>query len=432
MITSVTIEKLISDGKGLARPEGSKVVMVPSVLAGEVVTVTPVKEFRGYIAAELDTVISPSPFRVTPFCPWYAKCGGCDFQHAAYRHQLTIKEGIVQETMDRAGIDCSQAAIHSALASPQHTAYRHRIRLQLGTDGQIGFHQSKTHTLVPIDACAVAAPKINQAIAFLQQKRLLRKASNHCREIELLISPADESLTLLLHTRKKKEMDFTLLQTITALPLFQQAGYRYKNTILAKPPLRALCHDFPSPLKGDHIYSLSWAANCFSQVNAGQNAQLVKLICKLAGNVTHTSVLDLYCGSGNFSIPLALMGATVTGIELSRESITWAQQNAQQAGVKAQFLAADVTKALKQRLSSNKQADLLIIDPPRRGLGRDAYYAASLGAQRIIYISCDPATLARDLTVICQNDYNLTTLVPVDMFPQTRHIETVVVLHKTQ
>lgn len=427
---TVTIEKIITGGRGLARPDSGKVLMVGGVLPGEVVNVSEVKEHRGYIEAELVDIITPSPARRLPVCPWYQDCGGCDLQHCDYGAQLQIKKDIVKEALGRAGVVCPGDCLADTLPSPEHLAYRYRLRMKINRNGQVGFHRKGTNTIVPVMNCAVAAGKINAAISFLQSEVLLKNFAGICREIELLHSPADDVLTLLLQVKDKKKADQDLLTVFKDCPAVNQTAYKTDLRLYAATQLQPLEQCFVLSAEQQIHYSLSWTAGCFSQVNAGQNEQLVRLVCRLAGDVQSTSILDLYCGMGNFSIPLALRGAAVTGIELNRESIRWAKHNAKSAGVICSFFAADVHNSLRQLVKNRQQVDTIILDPPRRGIGKAAYLLPRLRPQKIIYISCDPATLARDLATLCDRGYSLGQLIPVDMFPQTHHIESVALLEK--
>jgi 23S rRNA (uracil1939-C5)-methyltransferase len=156
--------------------------------------------------------------------------------------------------------------------------------------------------------------------------------------------------------------------------------------------------------------------------------QLIQLALALAQNVQGKAVLDLYCGMGNFSIPLGLAGGNVLGLEGNQESINWAKQNAKAAGITARFWATDVHEGLRQMVKTGQRAELILLDPPRAGIGKSAALLPQLKPQRILYISCDPVTLARDLALLCSKGLQLVELVPLDMFPQTSHIETVALL----
>ncbi|MCI5143504.1 MAG: class I SAM-dependent RNA methyltransferase, partial [Candidatus Electrothrix sp. ATG1] len=168
------------------------------------------------------------------------------------------------------------------------------------------------------------------------------------------------------------------------------------------------------------------------QVNPGQNEQLITLVCELIGDLGGKTVLDLYCGMGNFSAALGLLGGTVTGIEGNREGIWWAEKNAERAGITARFFVADVRFALQQIVAQEEKADYVLLDPPRSGVGKSITLVPHIEPEKIIYVSCNPATLARDLNLLSPHGYTITRVVPVDMFPQTSHIETVVLLERCQ
>ena len=182
---------------------------------------------------------------------------------------------------------------------------------------------------------------------------------------------------------------------------------------------------------GDREVVLAWGPGCFSQVNGVQNEQLVELTTTLLGDLEGTRVLDLYCGAGNFSIPLGVLGARGMGIEQSSLSIEWARRNAARGKIKDwKFIAADVELALKGLVKKEEVFDFLICDPPRRGLGKAVQGVGALKCRKILYISCDPATLARDIKALQTMGARLISLTPVDMFPQTHHIESVAFLEK--
>lgn len=426
---TVNIEKIIAGGMGLARPDNGKVVMVSRVLPGETVRVSVVKEHRGYIEAEPVELLTPSPARRIPECPWYGDCGGCDLQHCNDQAQLEIKKNIISEALERVDVTCSSECLSAPLPSPEPLAYRYRLRMKIDADGRVGFHSKGTNTIIPVMRCAVATDRINTAITFLQSVLLLKKTTGNCREIELLHSPADDTLTLLLPIKEKTQVVDSLLADLLDSPAIDQAAYKI-DFHLHPGSLLPLRQEFTLATAQQNSCMLSWSAGCFSQVNARQNEQLVQLLCTLAGNLQNTTLLDLYCGMGNFSIPLALQGAAVTGIELNRESIKWAQCNAETAGVTCRFFAADVHNSLQELVRNKEQVDTIVLDPPRRGIVKTAGLLTRLYPQKILYISCDPATLARDLAIICKRGYSLKQLIPVDMFPQTHHIESVALLKK--
>ncbi len=201
---------------------------------------------------------------------------------------------------------------------------------------------------------------------------------------------------------------------------------RKKTTFLPKPVL--LQQQFST---GSQRYTLSWDSRSFFQVNPEQNRQLVQLVMEHAGAVSGKTILDLFCGMGNFSVPLALAGAEVTGIELNKSAINAARTNAATAAIKnSSFITADVGRHLQQLVNKKVRFDIVVLDPPRQGLGRSTQLLPQLQPERILYISCDPATLSRDLQTLIRQGYRLKSVTPVDMFPQTHHIECLAVLEK--
>ncbi|WLE98588.1 MAG: class I SAM-dependent RNA methyltransferase [Candidatus Electrothrix communis] len=431
---TVTIEKIIPGGKGLARTADGQVVMIPFTLPNESVLVKEDTKKSGYIEGELDRVLSPSAARIEPPCSLYGECGGCDLQHGNYQEQLNIKKGIVEESLHRAKVPLEhvQKHVQDTVASPLQWGYRYRLRLKINPAGQLGFFKKRSNEFLPVSHCPVAAQGINSALAELSDSRILQSLAGTCPEIELLESPADGKITLVLRGEKHKTPPSTTLQALATSPYINHVGWTSRKGFQYLSPQA-------DPLSqhvrfGEKSCTLSWSGGCFSQVNPGQNEQLIRLVCELAGalsgDLSGKTVLDLYCGMGNFSIPLGLCGGTVTGIEGNRESIHWAEKNGGHAKIKAHFFTADVRETLKQLSKQGEQADIILLDPPRSGVGKNITLLSRLEPEKIIYVSCDPATLARDLNLLRPHGYMITRVVPVDMFPQTSHVESVVLLER--
>ncbi|MDU9048753.1 MAG: class I SAM-dependent RNA methyltransferase [Candidatus Electrothrix sp. Rat3] len=427
---TVTIEKVIPGGKGLARTADGQVVMTPFTLPNEGVLVKEDKKKSGYLEGKIERILSPSPARIKPLCPLYGECGGCDLQHGSYAEQLRIKKGIVAESLHRAKVPIEhvQKHVQDTVASPAQWGYRYRLRLKINPAGQLGFFKKRSNDFLPVSHCPVATQGINAALAELSETGILQPLAGLYREVELMESPADGKITLVLRGEKQKPPSATL-QALATSPCIHQVGWAARKKFLYTSPLTQHVRF------GEKNCALSWSGGCFSQVNPGQNEQLIRLVCDLAGalsgDLSGKTVLDLYCGMGNFSIPLGLCGGTVTGIEGNKESIHWAEKNAQQAGISARFLVADVRAALKQLVNQGEKVGCILLDPPRSGVGKDITLLSRLEPEKTIYVSCDPATLARDLNLLCTHGYNITRVVPVDMFPQTSHIESVVLLERS-
>ncbi|NOQ45952.1 MAG: methyltransferase domain-containing protein [Desulfobulbaceae bacterium] len=427
---TIEIKKIITGGLGLGYLPDGMVAMVPFCLPGETVLCREKKRYSGHIELKSVTIITPSQTRIKPPCPLYGNCGGCDLQHAAYPAQLDIKFNILKESLQRAGLGLDDGIVRTALPSPSQFGYRNQLRMHLSPDGSLGFHRQSSNTVIPVDACPVAGAPINQALKRLHESALLPSLAHHCAVLEILQSPADERITIVLHLRDGKNLANTLIKRLEQL----NGSHTFlikSGRLLQQPAPGHNQSDLSQELQcGRHTCLLSWDAGCFFQANSGQNRQLVSLVCSLAGDVHDRQLLDLYCGMGNFSIPLALNGARITGIEHNQASVFRAIRNAAAAGLSCTFTAAKVENILGKFNKTGKKFDTILVDPPRQGIGRAGNLLPRLSAEQIIYISCDPATLARDLVGISANGYHVSTIIPVDMFPQTHHIESVALLEK--
>lgn len=431
---TIRIEKIIHGGRGLGRLDNGIIVLTPFVLPGEEVVVREKNIQRGFIEADPVQILRPSPDRVEPPCPYYMRCGGCDLQHMSLSAQHAAKENIAGESLTRAGVAVGELAVSAITPSPQPLHYRYRVRLKVSPEGALGFHQAGSNAIVDIEYCHVATKLLNEALNELRGSRFLEAMAPHIREIELLHSPADGLIFCVLHPhrdrsfpREKATEHLPALNLIAAVAVKKGHKVEMVSQDRQEDKLR---QDFAASICGRE-YSLTWTPGCFSQVNAEQNAVLVRLACRLAGEAPGKDVLELFCGMGNFSIPLALQGAEVTGIERHEECIAQAVSNASRLGLRnARFFDRDVQTWLRKAARHGKSYRTILLDPPRQGMGKEILLLTDLLPARIIYISCDPATLARDIALLEKNDYHLSSFAPFDMFPQTHHIESVALLEK--
>lgn len=383
--------------------------------------------------AVVEAVLRAAPERICAPCPYYADCGGCNLQHASYAAQLRMKADIVAESLQRAGVEVGEDILTPTLASPQQFGYRHRLRLHLGQDGSLGFHRRRSNSLVPVERCLLATEGINGALSrMVQDRQCSTQLAPYVQALEFNQCPASGRIALVLHSKNLR--DSRVLKPLARLcappaglvdwictaqgqVLYPQG--KGTNEVF----LRQQFHH--SGLS----YELRWPPSSFFQVNCQHNENLIALAMH-AGAAPKTA-LDLFCGSGNFSIPLALLGAQVTGIEYSATGIRWARHNGTAAGLNnIQFASADASAELANLVREGAHFDTVLLDPPRQGLGKAAALLPQLQPRRIVSISCDPATHARDLSLILTGGYRLIQVVPVDMFPQTHHIETMAVLEK--
>ena len=440
---TLKITKVIAGGKGLGTLANGMVMMVGGVLPGETVTAIETKIHRGHKEGDLVGIVEAAPERVTPPCPHDGMCGGCDLQHAAYPAQLAIKGQILRESLLRARLDLPENQPGPALPSPKALHYRHRVRLHLDQSGQLGFHQSGSNAVVPIRRCLLATEPINRVMAGLADGGWPQRLSEQIVAIELIHSPADDRVILVLQPRlphpstaaRAADLISQVSRADLADSVFLQTEQpgRGRSNASAESTQAAesatLAQDFTVQC---HAYQLRWDHRCFFQVNALQNPRMIEMALDLLSpHAKPYTTLDLFCGMGNVSIPLGLCGAQVTGIEHNRMSIHWAERNGRAAGLAtARFIAAGVEQQLKALVERKARFDCILLDPPRQGLGKAAALLAKLAPERIVSISCDPATHARDLALITGAGYRLTRISAVDMFPQTHHIESVALLER--
>lgn len=444
---TVRIDKVLAGGQGLARAASGQVLMVPRVLPGEEVVVRGLRNHKGYLEAELLEIVSRHPGRVVPPCPHFGCCGGCDLQHASYPLQVEIKNGILREQLERAGVLARGGglALEAPLASPLPFGYRQRLRLQVDESGRWGFFRGRSHDLEAITECPLAGPGINAVVREFPASLALARLLNNALEVEVIASPGDGKVFLIVRLRRKaRPADLQAAARVGAELVPVSAVFLEAEGQQRLGPLpeaiagggggdRGLvCLPFPA-LPGREIpaYTLLQEAGGFCQVNPAQNRRMIdQMLAWLAGYEVRRAA-DLFCGMGNFSIPLALAGVATTGSDLQRSAIRSAGRNAEAAGLhNCTFLQAAAEQAARNLAAAGERFDLLILDPPRRGCVELIPLLAGLGAGLLLYISCDPATLARDLAGLIGQGYRIEKAGIVDMFPQTAHLESMVLLRR--
>ncbi len=440
---SVLIEKLVPGGFGLGRLQEGIVILTRYVLPGEKVLVREVSRKKDFITATLKEILTPSPDRIDPPCPIYGRCGGCDLQHANPETQIRLKKAILTESLQRtAGNIFADPArsIQSPLAADQQFGYRQRIRLQVDENGRFGFFRPESHILEPAKQCPLALEELNTVLKQLHSNDSFGELIKHCRAFELLFNPESSDTIMLLHfNRKPRANDNKLAGKLAnetnglSAILMQVEGYGLYDPetqiFTSSPPLlsQTLALDI---LQQELV--LSWEAGGFCQVNLEQNKKLIQLVLEMVANGSHNRVLDLYCGFGNFSLPVAGLAGEIMGFDSQNRAIRSAKRNAERNGISnCYFEKNKVNIAVSSLLAEDRTFDAIILDPPRQGASDIASLLPGLNAEQIIYISCNPATLARDLALLIPAGYELYSLVPVDMFPQTHHLESVALLKRT-
>jgi 23S rRNA (uracil1939-C5)-methyltransferase len=445
----LTIEKLIYGGDGLARlPAASdtdeargrgKAVFVPFVLAAEKIEAALTEQKPGFARAHAGAILEPSPHRVEPGCPYFSRCGGCHYEHASYEHQLEIKKEILRESLRRMAKLELPFDIEVHPSPPWNYRNRSRLQVQGNPAFAAGYFKMASHELLAVEECPISSPLINRSIARLWQSGRAGKVPEGVREVEFFANADDTQL----------------LVDVGCAGAARRAAVRaWAEELRAAMPEIAGVVAFREPNPGDRkagapeilvtvgaaylTYQTQRAAyrvsaGSFFQTNRYLTDELVKIV---TGGRSGELVLDLYAGAGLFSTALACDFHHVVSVESSQTSSADLAYNQPSNGETVQATAEQYLAGVKntERVRDGaafphvaNKPDLVVVDPPRSGLGeRVAGLLATLGAPRVVYVSCDPATLARDLVPLLAAGYRVEQVHLVDLFPQTYHLESVV------
>jgi len=405
---SLHIEKMVHNGLGFALHDG-QACMVKYAIAGETVNARIDCRHKQFLETTAVDILEASPERIEPPCPLFYKCGGCHLQHMAYSEQLASKVQALDDSLRRIG-KFIEPAILPAIPSPEDLHYRIKasLKVELQPEPIIGLYQEKSHTLVSLERCLLLHEKLNEALPLIRaqysEKPLVKAKVQY---LDVLLCREPESILVHAQSSPRKARSFSLST--------RNGSFR-------------LCPEGASETVADLRFIRT--ANSFCQVNAEQNENLIETVLDFAQPGPTRRILELYCGSGNFSLFLARLGAQVFGIEGNRAAVAQARANAVNNGVNGcRFESADVNQIKLKSLPF--KCNSLLLNPPRSGCGpRVIEQICGLKPSSIVYVSCNPATLARDLKLMCEGGYHLDRIQPLDMFPQTCHIETIVRLKR--
>lgn len=436
-----TIEKWIFGGDGLARmaPDETgrgKAVFIPFVVPGEVVAASLTEEHPGFARAALDEVVQPSPDRVPPECPYFYRCGGCQYQHSEYKRQVELKRDILVETLQRTAKIQLECEVQLHLGEPYQYRNRTRLKVQSGPEFAIGYHRFGTNELLPVKECPISSPLIQRGIAAMWAVGAQEVNTRGLREVQFFADDEDAHLLVEFYTERDISPD-SLLPFVTKLRelLPEIAGTTVFNAAPVgesdeeRAPLSVSKFNGSAETYGSGSLEYHTAVGTF-RVSAGAFFQTNRFLVDELAKATleecsGRTALDLYAGTGLFSVPLGKRFDRVIAVEASPFSYKDLQHNAP-ANVKA---VLSTTEKYLASVGGKAGLDLIIVDPPRSGMGE--HTTRLLGqtrAPRITYVSCDPATLARDLRVLTAAGYRVASAHLVDMFPQTSHMETVIQL----
>ena len=418
---NLTIEKMVYGGDGLARLPDGKTVFVPFVLPGEEVSATIAREKSSFARATADEIVKPSVKRTQARCPYFAACGGCHYQHTGYSTQLEFKREILRETLLRNAKLEWKGQIFTHSSEPWHYRNRAQMKVRSGQDFAMGYYRFGSHELLEINECPISSPAINRLAGKVREIGLEGGVPQGVTEIEFFADHADARMVLEIHHVEGAQgiSDFAAaLQSrfaeIQGIALFVNppAGSSALPQLQDTVGNATLLYQV-----GEKAFRVS--AGSFFQTNRYMPQKLVDTVVDdFFGNIA----LDLYSGVGLFANHLAKRFTRVFAVESAPASAADLQANALKNVV-------PVKTAAEQFLPRciNMNPDLVVVDPPRAGLGpKSTQLLAALRVKRIVYVSCDPATLARDLRMLLETGYHVEQVHMIDMFPQTFHLESVV------
>lgn len=431
------IDRLSHDGRGVASLDG-KTMFIDGALVGEKITARLVEDHARFIDARVDQIIDSSPERVAPPCDHFAQCGGCQLQYMQPAAQVEMKQKAVLEQLQRWGGVVPKHVLPAISAGDR--AYRSRARLGVWyeADGSVtlGFRQRYSNEITPISQCVVLIPELNALLAPLHRWLTELRAVKAVTHIEL-VKGQDDVAIILRHTKKLAEADLTALAQLaigTGSRIWLEPNGNLGLTDLAGQPCDPRLEYSVEGL------TLGFHPQDFTQVNPQVNQQMIAQALQLLALKPSDRVLDLFCGIGNFTLPIAQQCAEVVGIEALESMVLRGRENAERLQINnAKFIAADLTDMTHTQLQrlggANKEQgiDAILLDPPRDGakdiiasilrLGVGKGIGKQLSPKRIVYVSCNPATLARDSALLAEAGYQLNTLGVLDMFPHTSHVE---------
>ena len=413
---TLTIDSLTYGPYGVGRKEG-QVIMVPLTAPGDEAEVRIVEEKGNYAIGELLRLTNPSPLRQSPPCPYVGRCGGCPWQQIQYEAQLKAKEKSVEDALRRIG-KLEGFDLLPILRSPKEYRYRRRIRLQADARKRLGFHRAFSHDLIEIESCLIADPRADRQLEHAGE--WVQALRTHIQHIEIVVGDEDGAVVFVA----KAEGDFAAADDLANSRFLEQStavngliifgrGWRRswgRGTIMMRP---------------EEGLKMEVDGEVFSQVNSEGNSRLVRELLQWGEFRNDDRVLELYCGAGNFTLPVARRAREVLAVEGAPRSVENGKINSQLNRLEnIRWIRSHAPEAVKQLRHRRESFSKIVLNPPRSGAKGLEDDLASLEAEMILYVSCNPATLARDLAALCKRGYRLTRIRPFDLFPHTFHVET--------
>ena len=446
-IIRLTITSLTSDGDGVARTDDGIVVFVPNTAVGDAVSALILKVKKNVAYAKAVEIISPSADRIESDCPVSERCGGCVYRHLSYEAELRAKRQKVIDAVTRIG-GLSADLVGDIIASPVVDGYRNKAMIPIGLsrDGEVvmGYYSRHSHRIVSCADCRLSPPVFNSIASDFYDFIAKRP--------ELVYTPANTGGIRHLYLRYAQSSGDVMLCVVAGKKRFDGDTELYDSLKEKYSQIKTIAVNVnpedTNVILGSRTYavfgdgtitdtlrgkSFTLSPESFYQVNRQSAELLYKEAERRAGLSGNELLLDLYCGAGTIGLSMADKCRNLIGVELVPEAIENARRNAAANGVSnARFICADAAKAAETLRQEGISPDVVIVDPPRKGLTPELIYTiVGMAPGRVVYVSCDPATLARDLKLFNQKDYSISEITPVDMFPRTAHVETAVLLSRS-
>ena len=424
---TITITALAYGGDAVGCIDG-RPVFIPACVPGDTIEADILQDKGSFMRGISTKLISSSPDRTEPSCPIAETCGGCQWQSVRYKSQLTWKQKIVRETLRRIG-GVDNIVIDPCLPSPADGNYRTiaRYPARMTKGGLIfGYYERRTHRIVNIESCPVATDKVNTTASSLRIIINKHFSSLDIRELTLQCSHNHPSMLLNITLGSKQAFSESLKSIITDIEDLSGVFVRYAES----PEVSRFIKTYGDHYRYETINGIQFRIHerSFFQINIPQTEKLVDTVKEMIGDVPGKKIIDGYGGVGLFSLSIADQNSDIYLFDTSATAVKDSIYNARKLGLRHFHGFTEPAVSAFEKIG---KADILIIDPPRTGLGQKAVNAAcSTDAGIIVYVSCNPSTLARDLKMFCESGYEIQRAVPVDMFPYTYHIETVVKLQK--
>ena len=436
-IYTARIEGYSSEGLGIARIDG-QVVFVHGAVRGELCRVLVMKVLKNAAFGKVTELLEPSPERREPDCPYYGRCGGCDFRHLSYREELWAKRQRVQDALTRLG--GSDVEVEEILGAADPLYYRNKSQYPVSA-GKVGFYRARTHDVVDIEHCLIQKPQADAAAAALRDyvrdfavpSYDEKTGRGLLRHLYVRTNRRGESLVCVLANGESLPREEKLVGRLRrAVPdcvgVVLGVNTRRGNTILGER-YRTL---WGVDTLEDELCGLTFRLSVpsFYQVNRDQAEVLYRKAVEYAGLTGGELVVDLYCGAGTITQVMAGGAGRVIGAEIVPEAIEDARENARRNGIEnVEFFCGDAAQLAADFAGRGLRPDVICVDPPRKGLAPGVIAAAAqMAPQRVVYVSCDPGTLGRDVKRFAEYGYRVQRAAACDLFPGTRHVETVCLL----